>query len=148
MKKVIYFLMITFAVSVPFYPKGEQSTESIKTEVKKILDLSVEGWNSGNLEDYMQCYLKSESMRFVGNNSFNMGWINTLNRYKKSYPDKKSMGILSFSDIDITVISSDAVLVFGRWTLSYKDRKKTGLYTLLLRKFEQGWKIVHDHSSG
>ena len=57
------------------------------------------------------------------------------------------MGELTFSDVDVTVLSDDAALVFGRWRLIKDDEEPSGLYTLLFRKTDQGWKIVHDHSS-
>jgi len=145
-KTIIFALTITiFAVS-PLIPKDE-GIDNIKKEISIVLNDSEKGWNSGNLEQYMVCYHKSEKMRFAGNGNFNFGWENTLKRYQKSYPDKKAMGMLSFSDVDITIISKDAALVFGRWTLKYPGKERTGLYTLLLRKFPEGWRIVHDHSS-
>ena len=145
-KTLILILSLTIFLILPVFT-AEKNIESIKNEIKVVLDDSEKGWNTGNIEQYMECYRKSEKMRFAGNGNFNFGWENTLKRYKKSYPDKEAMGRLSFSDVDITVISNDAALVFGRWTLRYPDKEKTGLYTLLLRKFDEGWRIVHDHSS-
>lgn len=147
MRRVIILVLTLALFSVsPLFP-DDDGTENIKKEISIVLDDSERGWNNGDIEQYMQCYHKSEKMRFAGNGSFNSGWENTLKRYKKSYPDKEAMGRLSFSDVDITVISNDAALVFGRWTLKYPEKERTGLYTLLLRKFEEGWRIVHDHSS-
>ncbi len=147
MKRMTFFItVIAMLFSLPVL-SAEAKMDILKKEIKIVLDDSEQGWNSGDLEKYMECYHRSEKMRFAGNGSYNFGWENTLKRYKKSYPDKKAMGILSFTDVDITVISNDAALVFGRWTLTYPDKRRTGLYTLLLRKFKEGWKIVHDHSS-
>ncbi len=147
MRKIIIITLILSAISIiPAITRDLNVTE-IKEQITKVLSDSEKGWNNGNLEEYMQCYHKSEKMRFAGNGNFNLGWTNTLKRYKKSYPDKKSMGKLTFSDVDITVLSKDSSLVFGRWTLHYKDKKRTGLYTLILKKFKEGWRIIHDHSS-
>ena len=44
------------------------------------------------------------------------------------------MGHLTFSALDVTVISTDAVLVFGRYTLKREKDEPTGLFTLLFRK--------------
>jgi ketosteroid isomerase-like protein len=70
-----------------------------------------------------------------------------LERYKKTYPDKAAMGHLRFSDIDITVVSSDAALVFGRWHLDRAKDELNGLFTLFFRQTPEGWRIVHDHTS-
>lgn len=146
--KKLNLLLLLILFSLHLYPSSEILNKNLlKKEIKIVLDDSEKGWNSGNLEQYMECYHKSEKMRFAGNGTFNFGWENTLKRYKKGYPDKASMGKLSFSDVDITVISNDAALMFGRWTLKYPGKERTGLYTLILRKFPEGWRIVHDHSS-
>ncbi len=147
MKNTFIIAFTIVFLSISHLVPQENKIDIIKKEISIVLDDSEKGWNTGNIEQYMECYRKSEKMRFAGNGNFNFGWENTLKRYKKSYPDKEAMGRLSFSDVDITVISNDAALVFGRWTLRYPDKEKTGLYTLLLRKFDEGWRIVHDHSS-
>lgn len=126
---------------------GSLDEAQIEREIMAVMDASEAGWNSGDLVTYMQCYLESDSMRFGGNGSVTYGWQQVLERYQKKYTDRAAMGILSFSDIDITVLSTDAALVFGRWRLDKEGEQPSGLYTLLFRKTPGGWKIVHDHSS-
>ena len=147
MKNIAVLFIPLFIASVAVFPQGENPGSATLNEIRAALDDSEAGWNSGDIDRYMECYHQSGQMRFAGNGSFNLGWENTRERYKKAYPDKAAMGNLTFSDVDITLLCDDAALVFGRWTLEYPDRKRTGLYTLLMRKFKEGWKIVHDHSS-
>ncbi|MEN8222741.1 MAG: nuclear transport factor 2 family protein [Acidobacteriota bacterium] len=147
MKKLILFMFVFISMLLVYSVSGNSHEHLFENDIKKVLDDSEQGWNSGDIERYMECYHRSDKMRFAGNGSFNFGWENTLKRYKKSYPDKKAMGKLTFSDVDITILSDDAAFIFGRWTLHYPDKKRTGLYTLVMRKFKEGWKIVHDHSS-
>lgn len=100
----------------------------------------------------MQGYWQSDSLRFASGGNINRGWKTTLERYQKSYPDKAAMGKLTFSNLETTVLSADAALVFGKWELT-REQDKTdkdrphGLFTLTFRKTPQGWKIVHDHTS-
>jgi hypothetical protein len=47
-------------------------------------------------KEYMQGYLKSDSLVFVSKNGPKYGWDNTLNNYLKSYPDRSAMGNLTF----------------------------------------------------
>ncbi len=147
MKKIFFtILMIALLTCLPLF-SGNNPIEKMKKQISIVLEDSEAGWNSGDIERYMECYHKSDKMRFAGNGSFNFGWENTLKRYKKGYPDKQAMGKLTFSDVDITILSNDSAYIFGRWTLHYPDKKRTGLYTLIMRKFKEGWRIVHDHSS-
>jgi len=139
-------LIITFLAGLSIF-SGTISVEKTKKEISTVLDDSEKGWNDGNIDKYMECYHKSDKMRFAGNGSFNFGWENTMKRYKKRYPDKNAMGQLSFSGMDITILSEDSAYVFGRWTLLYPEAVRSGLYTLIMRKFKEGWRIIHDHSS-
>jgi beta-aspartyl-peptidase (threonine type) len=44
-------------------------------------------------------------------------------------------------------VGPDTVIVRGRWKLAKKNETIDGLYTLILRKLPEGWRIVHDHTS-
>jgi beta-aspartyl-peptidase (threonine type) len=58
------------------------------------------------------------------------------------------MGNLEFRDVEVDVLAPDAAFARGRWELTMADGKKPGgLFTLILRKFPEGWRIVHDHTS-
>ena len=105
--------------------------------------------NRGDIEAFMEGYVNSEDLRFAGATRVNRGYAATLARYRKAYPRKAGMGQLRFSDLEIVFLSRKHAEVFGRYHLkrrgSYKDA--TGLFTLLLEKSPNGWKILHDHSS-
>ena len=57
------------------------------------------------------------------------------------------MGKLDFTDIEIKVLSGDFAYVLGRWKLTLKDTSKEGLFTIILQRFTEGWRIIHDHTS-
>ncbi|MCP5063332.1 MAG: nuclear transport factor 2 family protein [Ignavibacteriae bacterium] len=119
----------------------------IKSSIKKVLSDQVNSWNNGNIDDYMQGYWKSDSLRFASGGNVTFGWESTLDRYKKGYPNKDKMGFLEFSNLDIKIISNESALVFGKWSLVREQDKPNGLFTLLFNKIKDGWKIVHDHTS-
>lgn len=118
-----------------------------KMEIAWVLFDQQNAWNRGDIEGYMSGYIKSDSLRFASGSNVSYGWETTLNRYQNSYPDKATMGELVFSDIDIELISKDAALVFGKWELKRENDHPWGLFTLLFKKTDQGWKITHDHTS-
>jgi len=105
------------------------------------------GWNAGDLEAYMQGYWQSEELCFAGGGTVTSGWQATLDRYRARYTDRALMGTLVFSELDVTMLADDAAVVFGRWKLERADDEPQGLFTLVLRRFEHGWRIVHDHTS-
>jgi len=119
----------------------------IVNEVKTVLQSQERAWNEGNIEKYMEGYWKSDSLRFASGGNVSYGWQATLENYKRGYPDKTAMGNLTFSDIEVTLISDNAAIVFGKWALERDDDNPWGLFTLLFRKKLEGWKVVADHTS-
>ncbi|PYV25103.1 MAG: hypothetical protein DMG27_11050 [Acidobacteria bacterium] len=57
------------------------------------------------------------------------------------------MGALTFSELEITELSPAAALVLGRWRLEREHDHPGGVFTLVLRKFPEGWRIILDHTS-
>ena len=115
--------------------------------VKKLLQDQTEAWNKGNLEAFMETYWQSDSLLFVSKNGVTRGWTNTMENYKKSYPDVDAMGKLSFDLIEIKALSPQSYFVVGKWMLEKSVGEFSGYYTLLIRKIKGEWRIVADHSS-
>jgi ketosteroid isomerase-like protein len=57
------------------------------------------------------------------------------------------MGALKFGDLQVTVLSKDAAVVLGSWSLARAADNPKGKFTLIFRKLKEGWRIVHDHTS-
>ena len=118
-----------------------------KKQVALVLETQAEAWNYGNIEGFMAGYEKTPALRFASGGSVTYGWQETLDRYKQRYPDRAAMGTLTFSDLDTTLLSPDAALVFGKWRLQTNKGEPNGLFTLLFRKRDGVWRIVADHTS-
>ncbi|HAP36182.1 MAG TPA: DUF4440 domain-containing protein [Bacteroidetes bacterium] len=124
-----------------------QSSEQSKQQIRHVMDRQIAGWNSGNIESFMSGYAQFDSLRFASGGTVTYGWKEMLQRYKKSYPTNDKMGILTFSEISIDLISFDAAVVFGTWRLKRSNDSPWGLFTLLFRHNNGEWRIVHDHTS-
>jgi len=122
---------------------------SEEAAVRKVLDDQVRAWNAHDLLGYMQGYWNSPELTFYSGASITRGWQPTLERYQKRYQGEgREMGALDFEILEVRVFSRDAAVVYGRWHLKMTDGKEPhGLFTLVLRKFKEGWRIVHDHTS-
>jgi ketosteroid isomerase-like protein len=84
---------------------------------------------------------------FVVKNGATYGWNNVLKNYKKNYPDKAAMGILTFSIKKVELLSPDVAFVMGGFHLKREKDEPKGYFTLIFKRFKEGWKIVSDHSS-
>ena len=116
--------------------------------IKKVMSEQVASWNKGDLDSFMKGYWKSEKLTFSAGGKTTRGWQQTLDNYKKSYSPPKEMGKLHFDELKIMMIESKSALVLGNWHLKMKDDTKLdGNFSLVVKQFDDGWKIIHDHSS-
>src|SRR5688572_16816201 len=115
--------------------------------ILNILDVQTKAWNRGDIESFMEGYWKNDSLMFIGKSGVTYGWTNTLNNYKKGYPDTAAMGKLNFTIISIKKLSSKFYSVVGKWHLKRSIGDLSGHFTLLFRKINDEWVIVSDHSS-
>jgi ketosteroid isomerase-like protein len=116
-------------------------------EIRAVMSAQVTAWNRGDIDGFMQGYARSAATEFVSGDKVTRGWQTVRDRYRKKYDSAEKMGRLTFSDINVTPLSSDAAIVLGRWQLVRKGDKPHGVFTLLFRRTAAGWRIVHDHTS-
>jgi beta-aspartyl-peptidase (threonine type) len=126
----------------------ESEAGSADKEIRQLLDAQVLAWNRGDLEGYMSGYWNSEELTFFSGATETGGWKPALERYRQHYKKTAGqMGRLDFSKIRIEALGEMA-FARGRWRVKSADGStRTGLFTLMLRRFPEGWRIVHDHSS-
>ena len=116
------------------------------TQIRNILGRQVADWNRGDIESFMHAYWQSPDLTFSSGGRITRGWQNTLDNYHQRYPNRKVMGHLEFSFLEITPIEIGAALVLGRWYLD-RDEPIGGAFSLVFRKVHGRWVIVHDHTS-
>lgn len=138
-------LVLTFLLS---------STSSIFSQSKEfkvienLLAVQSESWNKGDIDTFMETYWKSEELQFIGSKGVVYGWQGTLDRYKKSYPDKATMGHLTFELVNVDKRSRKVISVVGKWHLKREEKGDIGgHFLLILKKIKGKWLIVADHSS-
>lgn len=137
-----YFSFLFLLLTSPLFSQTDE-----KEEILSVMAKQVDGWNNGNIDQYMDGYWQSDSLRFASGGTVTYGWKKTLDRYKKHYDSKQKMGTLIFSKIEVAMISDSAAIVFGQWKLKREQDEPWGLFTLLFKKLESGWKITADHTS-
>ena len=124
-------------------------TAAAEEQVRAMMASQSECWSQGNLECFMQDYWKSDSLLFVGKSGLTYGWQKTLDNYRKGYPDPKAMGKLTFDLKEMRHLAADHMLVVGKWHLQREADlgDLQGHFSIILKRFPEGWKIIADHSS-
>lgn len=113
--------------------------------IKKVLDIQQQCWNNGDIDGFMEGYWNSKELIFTSlNHKPEYGWKNTLERYRNSYPNKKSMGEFKYEILDLKLTSSSTSTVKGKWELIRENDNPNGLFWLDINKFEKDWLITKD----
>ena len=115
--------------------------------IRAVLQQQVEAWNDGDIDAFMDGYVRTDSLRFASGGTVHRGWQATLDRYHRTYPDRAAMGTLTFDLHAVRVLSAQWAVVFGGYQLERAEDRPSGLFTLLFEKQHEGWRIVHDHTS-
>jgi ketosteroid isomerase-like protein len=120
---------------------------SDEAQIRAVLETQTAAWNRGDIDTFMTSYWKSEQTEFLGANGIAHGWQALLDRYHHTYPDRKSMGTLSFSDLEVHLTCADAAYAVGKFHLLRETDQPSGVFSLDFRKFPEGWRIVLDHTT-
>ncbi|MBL8815843.1 MAG: DUF4440 domain-containing protein [Planctomyces sp.] len=155
---VIYLLCVFGQISLTRPGLANSSAQSeaaavsdadIEKQIRHTLSAQTDAWNAGDIEGFMDGYVRSEKLRFASGNTVQQGWQATLDRYRKSYDSREKMGVLKFSDLEIRIVSQEFAEVFGRFHLTRDPSvgDAEGLFTLLMQETDGRWLVLHDHTS-
>jgi ketosteroid isomerase-like protein len=128
---------------------GDDNSDAVVRDVRAVLNQQAADWNKGDLDAFLTGYWNSPKVVFMSGGQRFDGYEAMRDRYRRRYKaEGKAMGQLAFSELEIESLGPESVFARGRFNLTMPDgTKPTGLFTLIVRKFPDGWKIVHDHTS-
>lgn len=138
MKSLFFFHMLLASLAF-----GQEEKEHIEA----VLRDQVTAWNNGDIEGYMKGYWKSDQTMFVSGGNVLKGYESVQTRYRKSYDSKEKMGLLTFDDLNVRILSPTTAVATGRWSLKRVSDNPWGRFTLILEAKPEGWRIVYDHTS-
>jgi ketosteroid isomerase-like protein len=124
-----------------------QQPETPIAQIRSVLQAQQDAWNRGDINGFMKGYARLASTVFISEDTLRRGWQTVRDRYRKKYSSRAEMGALMFSDLEITLLSSDSAVASGRWKLKRTNDQPHGRFTLILKRLPEGWRIVHDHTS-
>ena len=142
--------LLTLVAALAILALAQDAGDAARTAIRKVIEDQQAAWNRQDLGGFMAGYWNSPELTFFSGAHESKGWQAALDRYKKSYQGAgHEMGKLEFANLRIEMLGPDAAFVRGEFHLTMSDGKTPhGLFTLVFRKFPEGWKIVHDHSAG
>lgn len=115
--------------------------------IRALLERQQIAWNEKDLRRFMQGYWQNENLIFASGGEVTRGWQTTLDRYLKSYDTPAKIGRLTFRIRQIDFMGDDWAKVLGEWEVVRASEHLAGLFTLIVQRLPEGWKVVHDHTS-
>jgi hypothetical protein len=107
-------------------------------------------WNDGDLASFTKAYKDSPETLFIGR-QLTRGYAQILADYKHNYPSKDALGALSYTNLEAHPLDDKFTLVVGLYHLERNKKyggNADGVFSLLLEKTDQGWKIILDNTAG
>lgn len=147
MKNLIFAVFILISTHLAAQSDYSRVAKGDEAAIRNILATQTAAWNMGNIDKFMIGYWENDSLMFIGKSGVTYGWTNTLNNYKKGYPDTAAMGKLTFNLIKVKKLSNQYYHVTGKWFLKRSIGDIGGHYTLVFQKINGQWVIISDHSS-
>ncbi|MGD9561881.1 MAG: DUF4440 domain-containing protein [Pyrinomonadaceae bacterium] len=145
--RTLKLTLFVLLLCLPVIAQSREQKSQIEMEVLAVMTRQSDAWNRGDVEGFMAGYWRSDKLLFVSGDHVTRGWQATLDRYKKTYDSKAKMGTLTFSDIEVNVLSKNNAVVIGSWSLKREKDDPHGKFTLIFQRLKEGWRIIHDHTS-
>ena len=142
----LYFFLSLFIVTTSLFPQ-KQVSQKDSLVIINILSKQQDDWNRGDIDAFMQGYLKSDKLVFSGASGPIYGWEATRDRYKKTYSDRQKMGKLKFGVLNIIGLSPNVIQLQGKYFLKRKIGDAQGYFTLNWIRNNNQWYIISDHTS-
>lgn len=142
----LYFLTLFFIVSGFLFSQQAVSKKD-SLAVVKVLFEQQDDWNKGDIDAFMEGYLKSDELVFSGASGPIYGWEATRDRYKRTYSDRVKMGELKFDVLHLLALSPTVIQLQGKFYLTRTIGDAQGFFTLNWVRVKDKWYIISDHTS-
>jgi ketosteroid isomerase-like protein len=116
--------------------------------VVAVLETQQAAWNRGDLDGFMAGYERGDDLVFTSGGHVRRGWDETIAKYRAKYGSApETMGKLAFEILGVQPVGADGAVVLGRWTLTDTPNAGGGIFSVVLERRADGWKVIHDHTS-
>jgi ketosteroid isomerase-like protein len=113
-----------------------------------VLRSQQDAWNRGDLDAFMAGYARTPELLFTSGGNVRRGWDETYRKYRERYgAAPETMGKLAFEVLEVQPVGHDGAVLLGRWRLTDTPNAGGGVFSIVLEKRSEGWRIIHDHTS-
>ncbi|MDQ3135428.1 MAG: nuclear transport factor 2 family protein [Acidobacteriota bacterium] len=129
----------------------KQTGSPAERAVRGVFETLLDGIRKADVETVMSVYWNSPDLLLFNNNgTVTRGWEQVRANRTTSYPNLKNVEIEA-RDVRVRLLGRDAAIVTCLWRQAQDFRgapeTATGRLTLTYRLINNGWKVIHTHTS-
>jgi uncharacterized protein (TIGR02246 family) len=134
------------------YRPTSSERAALRAELDAMLRRAAVDWNRGDLDGFMSDYLPGDSTTYIGGRGLVRGPSAIRASYARLFTGELQRDSLSFVILDVDPIAPDAANLIAQYILTRRAGGRDsvtarGPTSLLVRRVDGRWRIVHDHSS-
>lgn len=159
MNRGLTFLMAVLAVGVGLWvwrqsgdreplEAGAPDPTALQTAANELLLESAAAWNGGDLDGFMRWYRPDAGTSYIGSTGVVRGREAITGRYAPLFEPGAARDSLRFENLESRPLGPGLGLAIANYVLYRNDSTTAhGIFTLVLEHTDDGWRIVHDHTS-
>lgn len=115
--------------------------------IRSVLLAQTAAWNDADLEAFLDTFWKSNDFRLIAGDKVAAGWTQAADLYRSRFGEAGDFGRLSRDGLEIEMVSDDVAIASGRYNLVRAAGAESGSLTLVVKRIDGLWRIVHAHSN-
>jgi uncharacterized protein (TIGR02246 family) len=143
MRKLTALVFAALALVATAHAKKPESAEA---QIRAVLDSTAEGWNKGDLAQYLAAYTPSATE--MGSDG-PRGGVEVIERTMRNgfWKTGRPLQQLRYEHVVVRMLGRENALVTGQYVLTGGGRPdRTGWFTTVWTRTRRGWRMIHDHS--
>ena len=149
MKSKFLLVLVTSCLSIACSqqskPKFDAKVEEVA--IRAVISAEQIAWNNGDIDAFMGGFWKSDSLQFISARGLSLGWEATRENYIKGFPERSSMGTVSYEILSLTPLAPNIFILTSRYEITQEVGKREGIFTAIFKKVNGKWLAVHYHAS-
>jgi hypothetical protein len=117
--------------------------------VVKIVLAQESAWNRGDLDGFLAEFKDApDTQAVLGNRA--VGTAEIHNAFHINYPNRESMGLIAYSDVQARELGENFALATGKYHLERSKKfggSADGTFTEVMEKTPKGWQIIFNETT-
>jgi uncharacterized protein (TIGR02246 family) len=128
-------------------PPSPKVTGDMVTEVASAFKRSTAAWNAGDLENFMNIY--ADDATLSQRDAFLVGKSAIRMLYGERLRPGIRRDVLAIERLDVAELAPEVALIRGVYRTTKDDGTMSwrGTMTVIMRRVNDQWRIIHDHSN-